>query len=154
MRQAIELTARNEPRNPSRRAILAGVAGAVLAAGAGGFPAAVYAQSDITVDQFLALSERLTGANGLDAEIAHALLGGFLATGHGADLERLVKSDSSVPDLANAIVAAWYSGLYRGAGGEAVATYTDALLWTALTFTKPMGYCGGETGYWADPPET
>lgn len=154
MRQGVETAFRRVPVNPTRRAILAGVAGAVLAAGAGGFPAAVFAQAEITVDQFLALSERLTGADDLDADIAQTLLGGFLATGHGADLERLVKSDSSVPDLANAIVAAWYSGLYQGAGGAAVATYTDALLWTALSFTKPMGYCGGETGYWADPPET
>ncbi len=86
--------------------------------------------------------------------LARTLLGGFLATGRGADLERLVQSDTSVPDLANAIVAAWYSGLYQDANGEAVATYTDALLWNALSFTKPMGDCGGETGYWADPPAT
>ena len=154
MPQAIESTVRHEPPVPTRRAILAGVAASIVAVGATGFPDAVYAAAEVTTDQFLALSERLTGANDLDADIAATLLGGFLATGYGADLERLVKSDSSVPDLANAIVAAWYSGLYLDADGEAVATYTDALLWTALTFTKPMGYCGGETGYWADPPET
>jgi len=154
MPQTIEPAVHREPPDPTRRAILAGVAAAILAAGAAGFPATVYAAADITVDQFLALSKRLTGADDLDAEIAQTLLGGFIATGHGADLERLLKSDTSVPDLANAIVAAWYSGLYRGTDGETVATYTDALLWTALSFTKPMGDCGGETGYWAGPPET
>jgi hypothetical protein len=33
-----------------------------------------------------------------------------------------------------------------------VATFTDALVWNALTFTKPWAECGGETGYWANPP--
>ena len=32
------------------------------------------------------------------------------------------------------------------------APYWD-IVWQALTFTKPFGECGGETGYWADPPE-
>ena len=31
--------------------------------------------------------------------------------------------------------------------------YTDAFMWTAMTYTKPMGVCGGVTGYWADPPQ-
>ena len=52
--------------------------------------------------------------------------------------------------VADDVVAAWYSGSYATAAGPAVAGYTDALLWQALSFTKPPGYCGGETGYWAD----
>jgi hypothetical protein len=41
-----------------------------------------------------------------------------------------------------------------GSGTEQkVADFTGALVWQALTFTKPFGECGGETGYWADPPE-
>jgi hypothetical protein len=56
--------------------------------------------------------------------------------------------------LANAIVAAWYSGVYDGAKGPAVADFTGALVWDALTYTKPFGECGGATGYWSDPPES
>jgi hypothetical protein len=37
---------------------------------------------------------------------------------------------------------------------QEVVDFTQALVWNALTFTKPWGECGGETGYWADPPET
>jgi hypothetical protein len=25
-------------------------------------------------------------------------------------------------------------------------------MWSAMSFTKPMGQCGGVTDYWADPP--
>jgi hypothetical protein len=38
--------------------------------------------------------------------------------------------------------------------GVTVADLNGALLWDALAFTKPWGSCGGETGYWRDPPAT
>jgi hypothetical protein len=140
----------------TRRSILAGLAAAIAAAGAGGFPAAVFAQSTVTVEQFIALSEKLTGTKALDADIAKTLLGGFLATGNGAALATLVQEDAdftSYTDLANAIVAAWFSGVYNTGSGQAVATFTEALLWDALDFTKPWAECGGETGYWAEAPD-
>jgi hypothetical protein len=152
---------------PSRRdLILAAVGAAIASAGTVGFPAALFAQSTVTPEQFLALSEKLTGTPKLDLDVATTILGGFLATGHGAEVAQLVGEnfDSFTP-IANAIVAAWYSGLYttvpKGAGAsnhplrgrvQRVATFTDALVWNALTFTKPWAECGGETGYWADPP--
>jgi hypothetical protein len=46
----------------------------------------------------------------------------------------------------------WYSGIYPTSAGDALATYTNAQLWSALDYTKPFGSCGGETGYWAEPP--
>jgi len=49
--------------------------------------------------------------------------------------------------VANELVAAWYSGMVDGK----VVLYTDALAWSAMTYSKPMGICGGVTGYWADP---
>ncbi|MCB1487089.1 MAG: hypothetical protein KDJ88_06480 [Bauldia sp.] len=137
-----------------RDAILAAVGTAVAAAGAAGFPAAVFAQADITVDQFLALSRKLTGTTSLDATVARTLLGGFLATGHGAELRGLVgEAFTSFTPLADAIVSAWYSGVYDTGKGQAVADFTGALVWDAMSFTKPFAECGGETGYWADPPE-
>ena len=143
------------PEGPTRReAILAGVAAAVAAAGAGGFPAAALAQAGMTADEFLALSERLTGVRGLDPDVARTLLGGFAATGQGEGLRALAGGGPEDAPLADAIVAAWYSGLYASGRGEAVADFEGALVWNALTFTKPFGDCGGATGYWADPPET
>ncbi len=137
-----------------RTAILRSVAAAIAAAGPAGFAPGVFAQADLSVDQFLELSERLTGASGLDEDVASTLLGGFLATGHGPALVELARAEP-VPasPLADAIVAAWYSGLYDTGHGTAVSDFNGALVWTALSFTKPFGSCGGATGYWADPPE-
>jgi hypothetical protein len=131
-----------------RDAILATV-GAAIAAGA---PALALGQ-EVTPAAFLALSERLTGATGLDAGVARTLLGGFLATGHGAALAALADGRGTDGPLADAIVAAWYSGLYDSGHGQAVADFEGALLWSALAFTKPPSDCGGETGYWAGPPD-
>jgi hypothetical protein len=148
-----------------RDLILAAVGAAIAGAGAAGFPSALFAQSQVTPEQFQALSERLTETPKLDLGIATTILGGFLATGHGDELAKLVAlGHQPVTPLADAIVAAWYSGVYTtmpkddgaspaGQPVQAVATFTQALLWDALTFTKPFGECGGETGYWADPPE-
>ena len=143
----------------SRRNILAGVGAAIAAAGIAGFPKALYAQAEITVAEFLSLSAQLTGtkADELDEDVGTTLLGGFLATGNGDALTALVREEAtftSHTELANAIVAAWYSGVYSGADGPALATFTNALVWNALTFTKPFAECGGATGYWADPPES
>lgn len=43
----------------------------------------------------------------------------------------------------------WVSGM---AGSQQVVTYADAPIWSALTFTKPPGVCGGAFGYWAERP--
>jgi hypothetical protein len=125
----------------------------------------LFAQSQVTPEQFLALSERLTATPKLDMGVATTILGGFLATGHGNELSKLVaEGRAPVTPLANAVVAAWYSGVCAtmpkddgaspaGQPVQIVATFDGALLWNALTFTKPFAMCGGETGYWADPPE-
>lgn len=137
-----------------RDAILRSVAAAIAALGPGAFPTVVSAQADVRVDQFLLLSERLTGAKGLDADIGRILLEGFLAAGHGSALAELVTpASASASPLADAIVAAWYSGVYDTGHGEAVSDFNGALAWSALSFTKPFGSCGGEIGHWADPPE-
>lgn len=135
--------------------ILAALATAIAASGAAGFPARLFAQADVTVEQFLQLSERLTEVGDLDQDVAQTLLGGFLATGHGPELLALAaERQPSSSSLGDAIVAAWYSGLYDSGHGTAVSDFNGALVWTALSFTKPFGSCGGVVGYWADPPET
>jgi hypothetical protein len=138
--------------SPTRRdLILTGVL-AALAGATSGIPVRLHATSAVTLDQFLALSKRLTVTTDLDPEIGNKLLGGFLAAGHGDDLAKLVAGGSEV-DLADAIVAAWYAGVYDTGHGLAVATFDRALLWNAMTFTKPFAECGGETGYWSLPPQ-
>ena len=55
------------------------------------------------------------------------------------------------------LMAAWYSGVFDtmadGKPTQKVATFTEALVWDAMTYSKPFAECGGETGYWSDPPE-
>lgn len=139
----------------TRRDVLVGVTAAIAAAGTSGFPRDLHADTTVTVEQFLALSQKLTNASGLDPAVAKTLLGSFLATGRGPALAALIAGGRQDGPLANAVVAAWYSGLYdSGTGKQAVAMFTDALLWNALTFTKPPGFCGGATGYWAQAPGT
>ena len=135
-----------------RDLLLRSVAAAIAAAGAGGFPAALYAAAAVTLDQFLFLSKALTEAGDLDPDMAEKLLGGFLASGQGDGLARLVAGGAE-PELANTIVAAWYSGVYDSGQGPAVAGFEQALLWQAMSFTKPLADCGGETGYWSEPPQ-
>ncbi|MEI9900746.1 MAG: sugar dehydrogenase complex small subunit [Hyphomicrobium sp.] len=128
------------------------MAAAIAAVGVAGFPTKLYADADITVDQFIALSKKLTEKDDLDAALAGKLLGGFLAIGKGPDLAALIAGEHIDDDLANAIVAAWYSGLYDSGWGEEVLTFNHALVWQALTFAAPPGNCAGPMGYWADPP--
>jgi hypothetical protein len=153
-----------KPTMTRRSALLSGAGVAALTAvAAAGLPLPAGAQppitaTPITADQFLALSSRLTGAAvaDLDRTMAATLRDGFIAAGRGGALAELAaRPEAGTGPLADDLVAAWYSGLYTQAdGSQAIAGYTGALLWTALDFTKPPGFCGGETGYWADPPQT
>ncbi len=137
----------------TRREILMGVMAAIAAAGVTGFPTLAEAAGlDLTVDQFVALSKKLTGKQSLDAGVAAKLLGGFVAIGKSDGLLGLMRGDDVDDELANAIVAAWYSGLYDTGWGQAVSDFNGALVWAAMTYTKPWANCGGATGYWADPP--
>ena len=107
------------------------------------------------MEQFRALSARLTGASlgDLDRGAAAKLLAGFISVGRGADLARLAADPgASAGTLATDIVAAWYSGFYEARDGLATISLASALLWDALDFTKPSGFCGGRLGYWADAP--
>jgi hypothetical protein len=135
----------------ARRDLIIGGASAATVAVVS-FP--VGAQGTITVDQFRALSARLTGVAvmELDATAAGKLLAGFISMGRGGELARLAAGRRGTRGtLANDIVAAWYSGRYVTRAGAAAIDLRNALVWKALHFTKPRGDCGGVTGYWAEP---
>ncbi|HET7851132.1 MAG TPA: sugar dehydrogenase complex small subunit [Methyloceanibacter sp.] len=137
----------------SRRGLMLGSASAATLALA--FPLRAVSGDTISAEQFRALSTRLTGAKlgDLDMGAAAKLLAGFLSMGHGAELSGLAADRAaSAGTLATEIVAAWYSGNFRTAGGLTSIGLPNALLWDALDFTKPPGFCGGLTGYWADAP--
>jgi hypothetical protein len=139
----------------SRRALMLGSASAAVLALA--LTRLAGAGEAITVEAFRALSARLTGASltDLDPAAAGKLLDGFLSLGRGSDLARLVADPgASAGTLAIDIVSAWYSGNYSTATGLASIGYPNALLWDALDFTKPSGFCGGLTGYWGEAPQS
>lgn len=117
-------------------------------------PLIAQADQGVTLSRFLELSRSLTGVARLDTAMGEAILGGLLARGHAEGLRRLAEDPGGDADrpLANDITAAWYAGVFDDANGTTVADLDAALLWDALTFTKPWGSCGGETGYWRDPP--
>lgn len=139
----------------TRRSLMLSGASMAVAIGSG-LRQGAHAQAPVTVEQFRSLSARLTGAAlpDLDAGVARTLLDGFIANGRGPGLA-LLAGDPNVTTgtVADDIVAAWYSGVYDTPQGEALATFNDALVWNALDFTKPFGTCGGETGYWSEPPQ-
>jgi len=140
----------------SRRELLAGGAAAALAVMAGAPDArSAVASANPTLDGFMALSGRLAGHAPLDATMGKNILDGFIAAGRGAEIAALIADapqQNSTSKSADAIVAAWYSGLSPAPGARTVTGFNEALVWDALTYTKPWGSCGGETGYWADPP--
>lgn len=91
-------------------------------------------RSPMSFDEFMARSKRFTGVDDLDAELGRIYFANLPARDEAAILE------------------AWFTGVYPASGGPRVATYTGALAWTTLGFTKPPTYCGGAMGYWAEKP--
>ena len=117
-------------------------------------PPVAQPRETITLEEFRALSASLTGveAGRLDPTGATKMLDGFISLGRGPDLAALAdEPGADKGPLADSNVAAWYSGRYPSGSGMAVIDLNQALVWTALDFTKPPGVCGGETGYWAEP---
>lgn len=108
-----------------------------------------------TLDQFIDVSRKLTGQSSLDNDMGRNIVDAFVTAGRAEDLANLIASPSSERSqatIANAVVAAWYSGLSPLPGARDVTGFNEALVWSALSYTKPWGNCGGEMGYWGEPP--
>lgn len=121
----------------------------------------------LPVDQFATLSARLTGYPAGDPDVAAKLLAALTTPARSTSLKQLAALVSVTPDsqldsvlhaqgldaIANELVFAWYSGVVKNGDSEQIVLYADALVWTAMTFSKPMGLCGGAFGYWSKPPQ-
>lgn len=108
------------------------------------FRASTRAQS-FSLDDFLALSSRLTGHTDLDREAAGIFLKNLLVTPGIA--ARLARPDAA---LERDIIVAWYTGVHQVRGEAQLVTHTGALQWRALGMPVP-GTCVGPFGTWADP---
>ncbi len=133
-----------------RRRLLLGTAGAALTAL---LPLPLYAEREIGVDAFLALSQKLTEKPELDHSLAAAYLKAFKALGKGPALADLADAHPNAADkaLAEAVIGAWYTGLISVDSGLRLVTYDDALLWQSMDYTKPPGFCDS-FGAWAKAP--
>ena len=139
----------------TRRALMLGSASMTLAFAAG-LSRPAQAQDAISLEAFRKVSARLTDMQASDLDPAAAkILQGLISIGRGPGLALLAQDPNvTAGTVADDIVAAWYSGICDTDRGEALATFTDALVWNALDYTKPFGSCGGETGYWAEAPQS
>ena len=154
----------------SRREVLLCFAALVVSSGLGkgwAAPAAPGA-TPLSLDDFVSMVSALCGIDASDSSIAKPYLD---AVGTGETLQELTRlaavvkatpgdgmdqaiADAHLESVANAVVAAFYSGEMPSPGGEKVLSYLDALVWQAVeSFTKPPSICGGAFGYWADPPQ-
>ncbi len=125
------------------------------------------AQSSLSAAQFGALSTTLTGNTPSETADVARMFAAFATAERRAALTKLahIVAQTPAPELdsalrsngmevlANDLVAAWYSGVVGAGKNAKLVLYADAYVWSAMTFSKPMGVCGGVTGYWAKPPE-
>jgi hypothetical protein len=156
----------------SRRQVLLGFAALVVSSQLGtgwAAPAATDATSSLSPDDLTNMVSALCGIDAGDSSMIKPYLE---AVGPGETLQELTRlaavvkanpgdgmdqaiADAHLESMANAVVAAFYSGEMPGPAGEKVLSYLDALVWQAVeSFTKPPSVCGGAFGYWADPPQS
>jgi hypothetical protein len=139
-------------------------------------PAVTPTPGGISLDAFLALSSLLTGIDNLNPQIGQVYLDSITA-GDQFDItlaelyQQAGYTESSAPQgiedleqrglfeqeaartLADKIIDYWYSGVYDTPdGGQAVATFADALIWRAVRYTKPLTLCAAP-GFWALAPQ-
>ncbi len=153
--------------SPDRRTLLKALAGLSTVALAGhATPALAQAGSTLTAAGFGRLSAALTGYPVAGAGTVGKVMKAFATPARRAALAALAKIVAATPPadldaalrarkldtLANDLVALWYSGIATAGKDGQLVLYTDAYVWTAMTWSKPMGVCGGATGYWAHPP--
>jgi len=134
----------------NRRAILRLGSGTALFLAGNGF---AWAAELFDSARFVQLSSKLLqmDADTLDGDLADGLLTGLRADGKEEALKALADGKPDL-QLEQQVIAGWYSGVQETAAGENLIAYMDALMWDAMDYTKPQGWCGGETGYWALPP--
>jgi hypothetical protein len=140
----------------SRRAFLAAVAFVAPAWRLGAMASPPAAQ--VSLDDFVELSERLLGRSKLDREVAQVYLSALNADADTAvHLATLAQSNGNpTPEqtaVARTIIEWWYTGVYSVGGTSRLATHTGALVWSALDMPAP-GTCAGPFGAWSKPPRS
>lgn len=166
---AVDSEAATDRLELSRRAVLR-CAAALVASGlsANWITTAQAELTLIEMDEFLAAASVLCGLDAYDPGKGKPYWDHFKADATLPAVTKLVELIETTPSdkidhqlaaahldqLAQSIIAAFYSGQIVQGNETQLVTYWDALVWQAVeSFTKPPGICGGSFGYWADPPK-
>ena len=153
--------------NVRRRLLQAMASASALALTNEAVAATAPAANVLSIDSFAKISATLTGYPTADATVAAKVLKALATPARRAALAKLASVVAATPQaqletalraegldvVANEVVSAWYSGVVTNANGPQLVLYNDAYVWTAMTWSKPMGICGGATGYWSSPPQ-
>jgi hypothetical protein len=110
----------------------------------------------VSLDEFIELSQRLLSRANLDREIAQLYLNALLTDADTAIYLATLAQSNGNPTPEQAVVARtiiewWYTGVYTINGTPRLATHTGALMWSALGTPAP-GTCAGPFGAWSNPP--
>lgn len=122
------------------------------------------AEQATLIDQFIAAGSALLGISLEDRDLAlpyivlmrkqfsEAQLQAFVAAN--APGKSTSAPNSKTGPIERQAMLLWLTGLSAESAANAVTvvTYARAAVWQAMSFAKPPGWCGGEFGYWADPP--
>lgn len=124
-----------------------------LSIAAAGIPRLGWAQAAWSLDDFLALSSRLTGfpVSALNKAAGAFILKSFEDRGMLPALRELSSQTDTSSTLTKEIIATWYSGECQTKAGPAVATHDQALAWHSAPYLHPPGVCGGAFGHWSEP---
>jgi hypothetical protein len=126
------------------------------------------AMAAATIDpaRFRSISAKLCGVGLDDLEFAKAIEAVLLSDASAAQITSLLDVVETTPatsldaaiarhgldELADRLVALWYSGMTATPGGQRVLSFTSAAAWTATGYAKPPTYCAPQFGSWADKP--
>lgn len=110
------------------------------------------AQPAVSVDEFLGLSQRLTGRVALNRDVAALYLKALQADpALAGPLAQLARSSAPNPALENTIIEWWYTGVYAMNGQPRLGAYAGALMWGAIG-VPAAGTCAGPFGAWSRAP--
>ena len=152
----------------SRRRLLAvacasAAQGGVLLSPAGRTWAALTPQAEAELEDFMTLSQRLTGRSNLDPRIGQRLFQTLAQrdTALKQSLAELLERLGDAPDswserqqwLARQILGGWYLGQIGDDSNATVVTYEQALMFRAVDDVLVIrSYCPNQPGFWAAQP--
>jgi hypothetical protein len=129
----------------------------------------------VGADQFLALSQWLTGRQSLDRSTSNALSGALIDVGQGDQLALLYRAGTALQaqrvaggaamatalqqanalDSAIAVLRGWYVGLVKEPNGkDRTVAYEQTLMAEVVAdFLTLPTFCSGVPQYWVEPPK-